>query len=237
MSPFVDGGPFLNTVATCLLTSIENPMCVGCSNYSPDVTILRKWLESLMDCHAVVIHDELPEHHQAIGRQWARVPVEFVQVESSDTNLFFARWVHLRVWLDNQPDVDKVFMTDGSDVVMNRPPWPMMEADHLYVGSENDTVANKWIVDNHPSIKPMAEEFPDRVLLNAGLLGGSRADVLELLDDLIEYPMDGGDLTDMSTFNRVLREPRWRDRFVTGPLVHTEFGKWAPSNGSPWSHK
>jgi len=222
---------------TCLLTSIPNPMCVGCDNYKPDIAILQKWLKSLVGSHAVVIHDELSLHHQRLGQAWARVPVEFVQVEPDDTNLFFARWAHLRAWLDSRPDIDKVFMTDGSDVVMLRPPWATMEADHLYVGSENDTISNKWIVDNHPSIKPMAETFPDRVLLNAGLLGGGRADVLEFLARLISHPMDAGDMTDMAAFNYALRETRWRERFVTGPLVHTEFGKWQRSGSSFFAHK
>ncbi|MEI7100610.1 glycosyltransferase family 2 protein, partial [Klebsiella pneumoniae] len=77
--------------------------------------------------------------------------------------------------------------TDGTDVEMLRAPWEEMLPGKVYVGSEPKTYADIWAKQNHP--ERIYQEFIDAhrndVMLNAGLLGGSRADVMSFAHGII----------------------------------------------------
>jgi hypothetical protein len=229
----------LNAVITCLFTSIPNPMCPGCDNYQPTAEMLTPWLTSLSGCEAVVIHDQLPIDEQGKLALASPVPVWINQVEPTDENLFFQRWRHVRDVISAEDDIEFWFVTDGSDVRMLNEPWAHLdESMDIYVGSEEETVSNKWIVANHPSIRPLAKRSPNRPLLNAGLLGGHRLAVLTFIDLLINRsPECEGDLTDMGAFNLVLAED-WSWQAVTGHPVHTPFRAMVRSHHEAWfAHK
>ncbi|MFO4006721.1 hypothetical protein AAHD99_23285, partial [Enterobacter hormaechei] len=63
-----------------------------------------------------------------------------------------------------------------TDVEMLRAPWEEMEPGKLYVGSEPKTYADTWAKQNHPEriYQEFIEEHRNDVMLNAGLLGGTR---------------------------------------------------------------
>lgn len=227
-----------NVVGTVLLTSIENPMCRGCDNYKPEISMLENWLRTLRDCTAVVLHDELSPGEIAKGSSLARVPVQFVKVYPDGENLFFQRWRLWHLWLSNSPHVEYVWFTDGSDVRMLNTPWVHMRPMTLYVGSEDDVLSNRWIVDNHPTIRDLATRAKHQPLANAGLLGGDRITVLNFLDRLIwRLESSAGDLTDMAAFNLTLYED-WDGYVETGYPVHTTFNAWVKSDPQAlWAHK
>ncbi len=228
----------MNLAMTCLFTSIDNPLCPLCDNYKPDVEMLRNWLASLEACNAYVLHDELTGEQWYRGCEIAAVPTSFFQVEMSDENLFFQRWRHIYSRLVRATHVEFVFITDGSDVRMLNEPWSHMRPKTLYVGSEEDTISNKWIVDNHPTIRDLAKRAKNQPLLNAGLLGGDRITIMDFVDRLI-WRLDNsdGDLTDMAAFNLTLYED-WDGYVETGYPVHTTFGKWVKKDKQAyWAHK
>jgi hypothetical protein len=118
----------------------------------------------------------------------------------------------------------------------------------VYVGSEPKTYADTW-AKNHPEriYQDFIEAHRD-VMLNAGLLGGTRADVMAFAHGIIRlyYRIEsyrfwkkeqaGAAVGDMLAFGIVAQS--FADRLVTGPLVHTVFktdgiGKEA----AWWKHK
>jgi hypothetical protein len=232
----------LNAVITCLFTSIPNPMCPGCDNYPSDPEILREWVSSIAaGTEACVVHDGWIGWPEQVQLQQWKPGGELWQhhVAASDENLFFQRWRHIRDVISAEDDIDFWFVTDGSDVRMLNEPWAHLdESMDIYVGSEEEPVSNKWIVANHPSIRPLAKRSPNRPLMNAGLLGGHRLAVLTFIDLLIaRFPECEGDLTDMGAFNLVLAED-WSWQAVTGEPVHTPFRAMVREHPVMWfAHK
>ncbi|MEQ2406419.1 glycosyltransferase family 2 protein, partial [Enterobacter sp. CLA-AC-H004] len=133
------------------------------------------------------------------------------------------------------PEYRFVWCTDGTDVEMLRAPWEEMEAGKVYVGSEPKTYADTWAKQNHPEriYQEFIEEHRNDVMLNAGLLGGTRADVMAFAHGIIRlyYRIEsyrfwkkeqaGAAVGDMLAFGIVAKS--FADRLVTGPLVHTVF--------------
>jgi hypothetical protein len=231
----------MNLAITCLFTSIPNPLCPGCDNYKPDPELLRGWVSSITGAHPVVLHDGwIGRDEYALLREWSPInKVTSRTVEVTDENLFFQRWRHVRSYITHHLGAtDFAWVTDGSDVRMLNEPWEHMDPHTLYVGSEDDVVSNRWIVDNHPSIRQLAKRTPRRPLMNAGLLGGIRLMALTFIDLLIaRFETCEGDLTDMAAFNHVLADD-WGYAAMTGPPVHTRFGDWAKADRECWwAHK
>src|SRR5690606_20650434 len=149
---------------------------------------------------------------------------------------------HLRA----HPEYGRVWVTDGSDVEMLHEPWAHMTPGTVYVGSEAVIVADEWMRKNHPEaiFQEFLDDDPGATMLNAGLLGGSREDVMAFAHAVasIYYDLEAArfwqkepaarSVGDMAAFNLVARRD-FGDRIVTGPQVHTVF-KRDERNGWSW---
>ena len=56
----------------------------------------------------------------------------------------------LPIPLEHRDSIDKVFITDGSDVVMLRNPFEKMKDGVLYVGDEPNMTGCEWMVKTIP---------------------------------------------------------------------------------------
>ncbi len=133
--------------------------------------------------------------------------------------------------------LSKVWCTDGTDVEMLRQPWADMQPGKLYVGSEPKTYADSWAIRHHPeaSYQRFLHQNADELMLNAGLLGGSREDVMSFAHAIVRiyqlteshrfWNKDKGAkaIGDMVAFGMAALHPDRKDRIVTGPRVHTVF--------------
>ena len=143
-----------------------------------------------------------------------------VRVPAVNMNVYFRRWLHIWQYLRDNPQ------------------------------SEPKTYADSWAKQNHPEriYQEFIEAHRGDVMLNAGLLGGTRADVMAFAHGIIRlyYRIEsyrfwkkeqaGAAVGDMLAFGIVAQS--FADRLVTGPLVHTVFktdgiGKEA----AWWKHK
>ncbi|MCF3449960.1 glycosyltransferase family 2 protein [Enterobacter hormaechei] len=228
-----------DVVITTLLTSQPDPQ--RGKKMQADPNILQHWASSIAGAKAVVLADEL-----------TAPPFDALlfKVPSVNINPYFARWLHIYQHLRDHPEYRFVWCTDGTDVEMLRAPWEEMEAGKVYVGSEPKTYADTWAKQNHPEriYQEFIEAHRNEVMLNAGLLGGTRADVMAFAHGIIRlyYRIEsyrfwkkeqaGAAVGDMLAFGIVAQS--FADRLVTGPLVHTVFktdgiGKEA----AWWKHK
>ncbi|WP_426346367.1 glycosyltransferase family 2 protein [Cronobacter universalis] len=229
----------LDVVITTLLTSQPDPQRGTRMTASPD--LLTQWASSLRGCNRVVLTDELAT---------APAGVELCRVPAVKMNVYFRRWLHIWQHLRDHPEYRFVWCTDGTDVEMLRAPWEEMQPGKVYVGSEPKTYSDAWAKQNHPEriYQEFIEEHRNDVMLNAGLLGGSRADVMAFTHGIIRlyYRIEsyrfwrkeqaGAAVGDMLAFGIVAQT--FAERLVTGPLVHTVFktdgiGKEA----AWWKHK
>ncbi|MBY6254283.1 glycosyltransferase family 2 protein [Citrobacter werkmanii] len=228
-----------DVVITTLLTSQPDPQ--RGSRMQPGPTALTTWAKSIRGADAVVLADQLTS---------APSGAQLVTVPDVAMNVYFRRWLHIWQHLRDHPEYRFVWCTDGTDVEMLRAPWEEMQPGNVYVGSEPKTYADTWAKQNHPEriYQEFIEAHRNDVMLNAGLLGGSRDDVMAFAHGIIRlyYRIEsyrfwkkeqaGAAVGDMLAFGIVAQS--FADRLVTGPLVHTVFktdgiGKEA----AWWKHK
>ncbi|MCK6921880.1 glycosyltransferase family 2 protein [Enterobacter roggenkampii] len=213
-----------DVVITTLLTSQPDPQRGTRMVASPDM--LSKWAASLRQCGRIALVDELLT---------APADVELYLVPDVKMNVYFRRWLHIWQHLREHPEYRFVWCTDGTDVEMLRAPWEEMQPGTVYVGSEPKTYADTWAKQNHPEriYQEFIEAHRNDVMLNAGLLGGSRADVMAFAHGIIRlyYRIEsyrfwkkeqaGAAVGDMIAFGIVAKS--FGDRIVTGPRIHTVF--------------
>ncbi|KAA5961023.1 MULTISPECIES: glycosyltransferase family 2 protein [Pantoea] len=228
-----------NVVITTLLTSQPDPQRGSKMAATPD--LLSKWAASVKSADAVVLVDELET--APAGATLHRVP-------DVAMNVYFRRWLHIYQHLRDHPEYRWVWCTDGTDVEMLHEPWQEMEPGKIYVGSEPKTYADAWAAANHPEAcyQQFLTQHRKDLMLNAGLLGGSRAEVMAVAHGIVRlyyhieslrcWKKEGAAsaIGDMIAFAIVAH--RYSDRLVTGPRVHTVF----KSNGigkdyAWWQHK
>jgi hypothetical protein len=239
----------LNTILTCLFTGCEDPQRPkGFENpqwsMRPDVEMLRPLLSSIHDAHVFVFHDELDDGATADFAAESSMPnIRFIRQPTPVGNIYRERWRVYARWLNQHPEVRRVWCVDGTDVVMRHYPFHHMRDGVLYTCSEAKDLSLPWIVNNHRSIEGWLSNPTNRSLplLNAGLVGGDRSTVWAFLWDMISTELLEADayedLTDMGAFNRTAWD-RYGERLVFGPRVHTVFTGYEKDNGySWWSHR
>lgn len=228
-----------DVVITTLLTSQPDPQRNERMTAEPG--LLARWAASIKGAESVVLADQLTS---------APSGASLVSVPEVAMNVYFRRWLHIWQHLRDHPEYHFVWCTDGTDVEMLREPWADMVPGMVYVGSEPKTYADAWARQHHPEriYQDFIEEHRNDVMLNAGLLGGTRADVMAFAHGIIRlyYRIEsfrfwkkeqaGAAVGDMLAFGIVAQS--FADRLVTGPLVHTVFktdgiGKEA----AWWKHK
>jgi len=215
----------VNVVLTSMLTEAVDPQRGTRLQPTPDM--LSVWANSIKGGNAVIVADHLPKAPQG---------AEIKKVLPSNHNPYFLRWLHIYQWLREHPEVQWIWATDGTDVEMLAEPWSHMKASKLYVGSEHKTLADQWMFSNHPAshLQSFLKDNADRLMLNAGLVGGDRRTVMGFAHDMVSdwqwlaarrfwnVERTGNEIGDMATFNYVAYT-KWADRIETGPRIHTVF--------------
>ncbi|MBJ9162312.1 glycosyltransferase family 2 protein [Citrobacter farmeri] len=228
-----------DVVITTLLTSQPDPQRGTKMTASPDM--LTTWVKSIRGADAVVLSDQLTS---------APDGAQLVTVPDVAMNVYFRRWLHIWQHLRDHPEYRFVWCTDGTDVEMLCAPWDEMEIGKIYIGSEPKTYADAWAKQNHPEriYQEFIEQHRNDVMLNAGLLGGTRADVMAFAHGIIRlyYRIEsyrfwkkehaGAAVGDMLAFGIVAKS--FGDRIVTGPRIHTVFkSDGVGKEYAFWKHK
>lgn len=132
-------------------------------------------------------------------------------------------------YLIEHEEIDNAWIVDSGDVTMNRNPFPEMQPGKIYVGCETKNLLGcRWMNLNTPVeyYKSWLNRNRSRTLLNCGLLGGSRTDLIDYLTKMFYiwgYNPGNMNLTDMLVFNVVGYE-HFAGKIVYGNgLVNTPF--------------
>jgi glycosyltransferase involved in cell wall biosynthesis len=157
-------------------------------------------------------------------------------------DVYMNRFLRAYEYLRDNEDVRRVFMVDATDVTMLNNPFDQMEIGKIYTGDEPAKLSIRWI-------RERAQQEPFRTfvmsnlslqLLNAGIIGGSREDVMMLLHDILTMYSDAlmkGN--DMVILNFLMRT-RYEHKLVHGTgLVNNRFKSFEPTEGgTEWfNHK
>lgn len=143
------------------------------------------------------------------------------------------------------PEIDNAWIVDAGDVQMTNNPFPDMKPGKVYVGCETlNKLGCEWLTLNTPNAyyRQWLRANESRTLLNCGLLGGSRQDVIDYVTKMFYiwgYNADNLNLIDMLTFNAVGYE-HFADKIVYGVgLVNNQFKSLLPTlqRTEWWMHK
>jgi glycosyltransferase involved in cell wall biosynthesis len=141
--------------------------------------------------------------------------------------------------------IDNAWIVDSGDVTMLNDPFPEMLPGKIYVGCETkNRLGCQWMLTNTPVAfyKSWLKKNASNKLLNCGLIGGSRQDLIDYLTKMFfvwGYNKANMDLIDMLVFNVVGYE-HFKDRIVYGEgQVNNIFKSKEPTDEKTewWLHK
>lgn len=235
---FVPYRDTVDVVITTLLTSQPDPQ--RGKKWPAESKTLQAWASSIKGGKAVVLADELTTPPKG---------AELVPVPTVDMNVYYRRWLHIYQHLRDHPEYGNVWCTDGSDVEMLQQPWADMEPGKVYVGSEPKTYDDEWAIKNHPArvFQEFLTEHRHDTMLNAGILGGTREDVMGFAHRILRVyylkqsrrfwkqetsPVGVGDMIAFGIAAHAIP-----DRIVTGPRVNTTFRAEERTPWAWWKHR
>lgn len=202
----------------------------GGKAWTPDPDVIKLLEDSLKkhDVEFVLLHDSLDRPNKVdcqMDPYW---------------NRFFRAYEYLR----DHEDVGRVFIVDATDVTMLNNPFAagQMQAGMIYAGDEAEKLGCRWIREKVSSEPFWSFVIGNRMLplLNCGIIGGSREDVMMLIHEMLTLYADAKMRgNDMVLFNYVMRT-RHAGQLVHGTgHINNLFKSYRPTDiGNEWfTHK
>ena len=228
-------------VIAVMMTSKPDPQR-GEKISSDYLDYMRPWWTTVdrVGLRGTVLHDGLPTECVETA---TTERIEFAETAPSELPILHDRHRIVRDYLQTIDD-ENVFVTDISDVAFKRDPFQLVKQDQgkhrLFIGSEKKTVA-----DSRCLAKEMTDQFDslqhaDRQVVNPGIVGGRRTEVISLLDQIlacIEQLKHRLLNSDMSIINKVVHDCYRPEQLFTGFPLHSEFRKWQYGTGAAIMHK
>ena len=229
-----------NVVITAYFTGKADPQRGDqwASDLSALDTIANSIAEVSPGTRLVVLNDCFEETH--------RGHVDFLRCRLG-MSPYLQRWLSIQRYLQAHPDIERAWCVDATDVEMLHDPFPVM-GWKMYCGSEPEVVGCRWMKAQHggPEMNGFLHKFASRTLINTGLLGGPRADLLEFIGEMLSayermehkrfyQGAASYGVLDMGLFNLV-GFTKFPGRLHFGHRVHTRF-KAFERTSAWWRHK
>lgn len=159
----------------------------------------------------------------------------FIKIDTN-CNPYFDRWRIQSEYLKTIED-ENVFLVDSTDVIMQYDPFYSIEKGKIYVGDEFEVIGSDWMLKNsNGKVKEFIENNMDIILLNCGVLGGSREDIINISEDILKIYQKELDIVEMPIFNYVLRT-KYNDRLVRGRNITSIFKAYESNSHAFFKHK
>lgn len=203
---------------------------------------IRPWWTTInkVGLDGVILHDGLPQH---VIDDATTDRVHFHECENGDFPILHQRHFAVRDFLKSQ-STDYVLVTDVSDVAFKKNPFEMLSQEdssvRLFIGSETRTIGRSKCLTSELDQQFGGTMFADRPVVNPGILGGRREEVIRFLDLLvaeIETLKDRLLASDMSIINKVFHSHYNLSDVVTGYPLHSGFRKWEYQTSAAIMHK
>jgi len=160
------------------------------------------------------------------------------------------RWFHYLKEIKKNSEIENVFMVDSTDVLMLHNPFPFIEDNIIYCGSEYKwRIGDRWLKKRRKKLDKefyfkdylnLLEENADNDMLNAGIVGGEKKIIIDFLHTLTElhqkHSKNIDKSLDMNMFNYSILK-NFNNRYQTGKKIHTRFKDHEQNGTSWWKHK
>lgn len=187
-----------------------------------------------------VLHDGLPAKCIAAA---TTERIGFVLAPPGDLPILHDRHRIVRDYLQSIDD-SHVFVTDISDVAFKRDPFDLIEQDggrhRLFIGSERKQIGACRCLSKETTRQFGTLLHGERQVVNPGILGGERTEVLRLLEAILECIDQHRDQllnSDMSIVNKVVHDMYPPSELYTGFPLHSQFKKWEYHTAASIIHK
>jgi len=140
-------------------------------------------------------------------------------------NPYFQRWLSIWQYLRSHKEIGRCFLIDSTDVEVLKNPFPEMNSNVIYSGDEKEVLSNRWLSNNTRNVIYQSFFFNNRTctMLNCGVIGGSRVDVMKICRDIFSlYFADLKETIDMPIYNYIMYT-KYFDKVEFGRNVTTIF--------------
>lgn len=209
-----------NIILTAYFTSQPDPQ-TG-ENWEPDYKKLQPLIKSVPG-KLVILHDcfDVPDTEN----------VKHVKV-NTHFNPYFQRWMEYYRYLRDHPEIDNVFIVDSTDVEVLKNPFEE-SLNRIYVGQEDSRLGCPWMLrHNSGEIKQFILRNRNKKLLNCGVVGGRREDIMLFSRDILSFV--GQSPFEMGPFN-YLCYTKYLHKIETG--ITTRFKKYEYDYSKTFKHK
>ena len=224
-----------NIVLTCFFTGVDDPQRGA------------KWVAADLKEKVGPLADSVAKHgwEFVMLHDIHAILVPGVKVQTS-INPYFQRWIsYYEYLLKHKHELADVFCVDATDVEMINAPHKL-KPGLLYTGYESEVLNCEWMLNNHksPEVVKFIATNHNRMLLNAGVVGGDVDTMLEFVRMMVDnycsavanahqLKVPGPGNTDMGIFNLTAS----RFRCVSSAQVTTVFKANERNNYSWFKHK
>ena len=193
------------------------------------------WSDDLKSCDALINSCKDVELVILTNIENVKYPFETV---TSSINPYFQRWLSYYQFLRDNPDIDYVFCVDATDVELNINPFNHINPDKIYCGDEESVLGSRWMLNYSSTLINYISANRTKRLLNAGVVGGSRENIMQIAHDIIREYFDSKNQlpNDMPAFNKVLYS-KYGDKIKYGREVTNKFKSFDKTGRSWFFHK
>ncbi len=239
-----------NLVMACHITGVYG---VNRNNTLPDddYTFVKDWAASLkaLQLQGIIFHNNFSES-TCLAHQ--NEVVHFIKIEHRPefSPNVFRYFVYLDFLRRHHHDIENLFITDVSDVVVVRNPFvqPLFlnNPSAIFCGDEPKTLDNEWMKAHSEHFRhQMAdyadyeEQFRQNTLLNCGIIGGQIAVMQLFIEKLcvIHQTYNGNNKTaytgDMGAFNYLVRT-EFNEKVIHGAPINTVFKGYENGRTDCW---
>lgn len=229
------------TVVTVMMTKKPDPQR-GEPIAGDYFEYIRPWWTTVnkVRLNGVILHDGLPDELIA---QATTDCVSFQLCESGKLPILHQRHFAVLDYLKTS-EAESVLVTDVSDVAIKSDPFQLLAECgsniRLMIGSETRLIGRSKCLRAELTKQYGKPEFLDRRVVNPGILGGRREEVIhffELLTTEIDR-LDGQLIaSDMSIINHVFHSNYDLSEVLTGAPLHSDFRRWEYNSPAAVMHK
>jgi hypothetical protein len=159
-----------------------------------DIRYIGNWYFSMkqLKLNGVIFHNNLSKE---FVKKYTTDYIKFVKVDSSkfQNSLNDERFIIYYKYLLKHKNIKNIFMTDGNDITVVKDPFMYLKkfSNKILVGSEEDDIDNKldWFIKPclDINIRNYLIQIKDNTILNAGIIGGKRKNILNFLKKISNY--------------------------------------------------
>jgi hypothetical protein len=228
-----------NVVLACHITGVYDVNRNVVLN-NDDYSIIKPWADSLIkhQINGIVFHNSLSDQ---TCKQYSNEFISFQKIEYDirfNPNVF--RYIVYNDFLNkHQHEINSLFITDVSDVVMLKNPFEdelfNHHPQHIFCGDEPQILANDWMQKHCTHLRSKLLDFEafeqthsQSTLLNCGIIGGEISimknfiEKLSQLHQLHNVNNSTAYTGDMGGFNYIVRT-YFNEKIIHGIPVNTVF--------------